>query len=148
MLVELIMAYMASLSFAYIFNLNRKTAFLSAFGGSLGWLFYSESLSYFSDPNVAFFFGAVAFTYYGELMARKMRTPVTSYITPGLIPLVPGSGLYHTMLKSLEGDYYGALREGITTIMASGALAIGILMVFTLMKIYYLFKRRVMHEKN
>ena len=140
MLVELIMAYMASLSFAYIFNLNRKTAFLSAFGGSLGWLF--------SDPNVAFFFGAVAFTYYGELMARKMKTPVTSYITPGLIPLVPGSGLYHTMLKSLEGDYNGALREGITTIMASGALAIGILMVFTLMKIYYLFKRRVMHEKN
>ena len=74
MLIELIMAYMASLSFAYIFNLNRKTAFLSAFGGSLGWLFYRMSLSYFSDPNVAFFFGAVAFTYYGELMARKMRT--------------------------------------------------------------------------
>ena len=86
MMIELLMAYMASLSFAYIFNLNRKTAFLSAFGGSLGWLFYTLAGSYFQDPNVSYFFGAVAFSYYGELMARKMRTPVTSYITPGLIP--------------------------------------------------------------
>lgn len=148
MITELIMAYMASLSFAFIFNLNKKTAFLSAFGGSLGWLFYSSSLTYFSDPNVAYFFGAAAFTYYGEVMARKMRTPVTSYITPGLIPLVPGSGLYRTMLKSLEGNYNGALQEGITTLMASGALAIGILMVFTLMKIYYLIKRRIEDEKD
>lgn len=148
MMMEMIMAYMASLSFAYIFNLNRKTAFLSAFGGSLGWLFYRLAGNYFQDPNLSYFFGAVAFSYYGELMARKMRTPVTSYITPGLIPLVPGSGLYRTMLQSLAGNYTGALQEGITTLMASGALAIGILMVFTLIRIYYLFKRRLVHEEN
>jgi uncharacterized membrane protein YjjB (DUF3815 family) len=61
---------------------------------------------------------------------------------------VPGSGLYNTMLQSLEGNYNGALREGITTLMASGSLAIGILVVFTLIKIYYLIKRRISHETN
>ncbi|HCW73101.1 MAG TPA: hypothetical protein DHM90_04105 [Clostridiaceae bacterium] len=97
---------------------------------------------------MAYFLGAVALSYYAEIMARKTRTPVTSYITPALIPLVPGSGLYQTMLQSLEGNYNGALREGITTLMASGGLAIGILMVFTVIKIYYLIKRSVLREAN
>ena len=148
MLLQIIMAYMASLSFAFIFNLNRKTALMSAIGGSIGWFFYSMGLHYFQDANIAYFLGAVALSYYGEVMARRTRTPVTSYITPALIPLVPGSGLYQTMLQSLEGNYNGALREGITTMMASGGLAIGILMVFTLIKIYYLIKRRVLRETN
>ena len=148
MMIELFMAYLASLSFAYIFNLNRRTALLSAIGGSIGWLFYSQGYELFHDMNIAYFLGAVALSYYAEIMARKTRTPVTSYITPALIPLVPGSGLYRTMLQSLEGNYNEALREGITTMMASGALAIGILMVFTLIKIYYLVKRRFSHEAN
>lgn len=148
MMIELLMAYLASLSFAYIFNLNRKTALLAAIGGSIGWLFYSQGLAFSNDMNIAYFLGAVALSYYAEIMARKTRTPVTSYITPALIPLVPGSGLYRTMLQSLEGNYNEALREGITTMMASGALAIGILMVFTLIKIYYLVKRKWTNETN
>ena len=148
MMIELLMAYLASLSFAYIFNLNRRTALLAAIGGSIGWLFYSQGLAFSHDMNIAYFLGAVALSYYAEIMARKTRTPVTSYITPALIPLVPGSGLYRTMLQSLEGNYNEALREGITTMMASGALAIGILMVFTLIKIYYLVKRNWTNETN
>lgn len=148
MIIELLMAYLASLSFAYIFNLNRRTALLAAIGGSIGWLFYSQGLAFSHDMNIAYFLGAVALSYYAEIMARKTRTPVTSYITPALIPLVPGSGLYRTMLQSLEGNYNEALREGITTMMASGALAIGILMVFTLIKIYYLVKRKWTNETN
>ena len=148
MFIELLMAYMASLSFAYLFNLNRRTALMSAVGGSIGWLLYSQGLNYFQDANLAYFSGAVALSLYGEIMARKTRTPVTSYITPALIPLVPGNGLYQTMLMSLEGDYNGALREGITTLMASGGLAIGILMVFTMIKIYYLIRRRLAFETD
>jgi uncharacterized membrane protein YjjB (DUF3815 family) len=148
MMIELLMAYLASLSFAYIFNLNHRTALLAAIGGSIGWLFYSQGLAFSHDMNIAYFLGAVALSYYAEIMARKTRTPVTSYITPALIPLVPGSGLYRTMLQSLEGNYNEALREGITTMMASGALAIGILMVFTLIKIYYLVKRNWTNETN
>lgn len=148
MMIELLMAYLASLSFAYIFNLNHRTALLAAIGGSIGWLFYSQGLAFSHDMNIAYFLGAVALSYYAEIMARKTRTPVTSYITPALIPLVPGSGLYRTMLQSLEGNYNEALREGITTMMASGALAIGILMVFTLIKIYYLVKRKWTNETN
>ena len=148
MIMELLFAYLASLSFALIFNLKAKTAFLSAIGGSIGWFFYRQGFIYTHDMNTAYFFGAVSLSYYSEIMARKTKTPVTSYITPALIPLVPGSGLYQTMLRSIAGNYDDAIKEGLNTVMASGALAIGILMVFTLIKIYYLLKRRIFNEKN
>lgn len=148
MIFDLLLAYLASLSFAFIFNLNPKTAFLSAIGGSIGWFFYSQGLLQLNDSNTAYFLGAVALSYYSEIMARKTKTPVTSYITPALIPLVPGSGLYQTMVQSIAGNYDGAIREGLNTLMGSGALAIGILMVFTIIKIYYLLKRRILDEKN
>jgi len=64
-------------------------------------------------------------------MARKMRTPVTSFVTAALIPLVPGSGLYNTMLESLSGNYSGAASSLINTMNNAGALSIGILIVFT-----------------
>ncbi len=148
MVMELFFSYLASLSFAFIFNLKAKTAFLSALGGSIGWFFYSQGLIFIQDVNTAYFLGAVALSYYSEIMARKTKTPVTSYITPALIPLVPGNGLYQTMLRSIAGNYDDAIKQGLSTLMASGALAIGILMVFTLIKIYYLLKRRILNEKN
>jgi len=64
-------------------------------------------------------------------MARKMRTPVTSFVTAALIPLVPGSGLYTAMLESLSGNYTGAASSLVSTMNNAGALAIGILLVFT-----------------
>lgn len=148
MTMDFVFAYLASLSFAFIFNLKARTAFLSALGGSIGWLFFSQAVLLIQDVNTAYFLGAVALSYYSEIMARKTKTPVTSYITPALIPLVPGNGLYQTVLQSIDGNYDGAIREGLNTLMAAGALAIGILMVFTLIKIYYLVKRRILDEKN
>lgn len=148
-MIEIIMSYFASLSFAFLFNLNKKTAFLTAFGGSIGWAFFALGLNMGVDPPVAYFFGALALTLYSEIMARIMKTPVTSYVTPALIPLVPGGGLYQTMLKSLSGDYNGALKEGLNTLMYTGALAIGILVVFTLIKTYYSLRRKLeIYEKN
>lgn len=148
-MTDIIMSYFASLSFAFLFNLNKKTAFLTAFGGSIGWTFFALGINMGVDPPVAYFFGALALTLYSEIMARMMKTPVTSYVTPALIPLVPGGGLYQTMLKSLSGDYNGALKEGLNTLMYTGALAIGILVVFTLIKTYYSLRRKLeIYEKN
>ncbi|MGB4589655.1 MAG: threonine/serine exporter family protein [Clostridiaceae bacterium] len=148
-MIGIVMSYFASLSFAFLFNLNRKTAFLTAFGGSIGWAFYILAIDLGADLPVAYFFGALALTLYSEIMARIMKTPVTSYVTPALIPLVPGGGLYQTMLKSISGDYNGAIKEGINTLMYSGALAIGILVVFTLIKTYYSLRRKLeVYEKN
>ena len=131
MLLQFIYAFFSTLGFAVIFNLEPKKALTASIGGGIGWIVYSISLDITQTESTSFLLGAVALTLFGEIMARKMRTPVTSFVTAALIPLVPGSGLYTAMLESLSGNYTGAASSLLSTMNNAGALAIGILLVFT-----------------
>lgn len=131
MFTQFIYAFFSTLGFAVIFNLEPRKAVTASIGGGIGWIVYSMSLDIIHTESTSFLLGAVALTLFGEVMARKMRTPVTSFVTAALIPLVPGSGLYNAMLDSLAGDYSGAASSLINTMNNAGALAIGILLVFT-----------------
>lgn len=140
MISQLLFAFLATTGFAFILNLHWDKALLSAVGGTLGWLGFALSLELGMGQSYANFFGAVALSAYGEFMARRTRTPVTAYVTAALIPLVPGGGLYTTMLSTISGDYDQALVSFFSTITASGALAIGILVVFTLNRTYVMLQ--------
>ena len=61
-----------------------------------------------------------------ELLARRMKTPVTTFLICALIPLVPGGGMYYTMLAIIQGNTMNALEIGIHTLGCAGALALGI----------------------
>lgn len=131
MVLELVYAFFATLGFAILFNLEPKKALISSIGGAIGWLAYSVSLDISRTESTSFFLGAVALSLFGEIMARKMKTPVTIFVIAALIPLVPGGGLYSTMLDSLNGDFGSAVTGLMNTLNNAGALAIGILFVFT-----------------
>jgi uncharacterized membrane protein YjjB (DUF3815 family) len=131
MILELIYAFFATLGFAILFNLEKKKALISSIGGAIGWLAYSVSLDISRTESTSFFLGAVALSLFGEIMARRMKTPVTIFVIAALIPLVPGGGLYSTMLDSLNGNFGSAVTGLMNTLNNAGALAIGILFVFT-----------------
>lgn len=131
MILELVYAFFATLGFAILFNLEKKKALISSIGGAIGWLTYSVSLDISRTESTSFFLGAVALSLFGEIMARKMKTPVTVFVIAALIPLVPGGGLYSTMLDSLNGNFGSAVTGFMNTLNNAGALAIGILFVFT-----------------
>jgi len=43
-----------------------------------------------------------------------------------IIPLVPGGGMYYTMLASLEGNTFRSVELGLSTIMTAFAIAAGL----------------------
>ncbi len=51
----------------------------------------------------------------GELFARYFKKPATVYIIPGIVPLVPGAGMYYTMLALVEKDFLLAANNGTET---------------------------------
>ena len=61
-----------------------------------------------------------------ELCAVLSRTPATVFLIPGLIPLVPGGGMFQTMRAFVQGDPDTAARIGFTTLSAAGAIVLGI----------------------
>lgn len=141
MVLNAIYAFMATLGFGIVFNLKGKHLIFAALGGSLTWFFYimctDLSFSIIASLFAASIFGGI----YSEILARILKTPVTVFVICAIIPLVPGSGMYYTMLESIRGNVYGSLSSFLNTLSSAGAIAIGILLVSSIMKIINSIKK-------
>lgn len=134
MLEILIGSFIASLGFGILFNIKGRNLFLAAIGGSLGGFVYQLCLNHGAGDISAMFIASVCFSLYSEILARIAHTPVTTYIICALIPLVPGGGMYRTMLAAIQGKVIDALTLGLETMTTAGALVLGILLVSTITK--------------
>jgi uncharacterized membrane protein YjjB (DUF3815 family) len=79
--------------------------------------------------------GALCVGACSEFCAVLMRKPATVYIVPGIIPLVPGGGMYETMLFSVQGNMDAAAVTGFRTLTAAGAIAVGIALASSLARL-------------
>lgn len=134
MLLEVLSAFMASFAFGIIFNIKGKNLFFSAVCGSIGWFVYKFSMKLGASDTMAMFLASVALSGYSEIFARILKTPVTTFVIAALIPLVPGGGMYYTMVEAINGDIMNSLEIGIKTIALAGVLAIGVILVSTVTK--------------
>lgn len=128
-------ALMASCGFAILFHIKGINIIYAAIGGMLGGLAYQFMLTLNIAPTMAMFFGSIVISAYAEVMARIQKVPVTLFLATGLIPLVPGGGMYRCILGVLRHDMNAAINEGMETIFIIGALVLGILVVTTIVKI-------------
>lgn len=135
LLPGLLWSYLASLCFGVLFALRGKKLFVAAFGGLISWLIYSVGAAFLPSVLPAYFFATCGMTLYCEICARVLRSPATVFLAPGLIPLVPGSGIYRSMLYFLRGRSVLAGETVVRTIGIAGALAMGIVLVSTIMRL-------------
>lgn len=89
-----------------------------------------------------YFWAAVFLSAYSEGMARVRKCPVTGYMLVAFLPLVPGAGIYNMMEYALNGDTERFLSTGMHTLSIAGALAVGVLVVSSLMRMYTALRRR------
>ena len=89
-------AFVACLGFGGLYNLHGRPVFWAAVGGALGWLAYLLTLLFAPDLFAGFVSAAVV-AFYAEVLARLQKRTVTTYLLIGIIPMVPGAGIYHTM---------------------------------------------------
>lgn len=147
-IIEIFAATGSTLAFGIIFNLKGKKLVFASVGGALGWAIYILFKYTGSSEPTSFFLSSVGITIYSEIMARVLKTPVTSTLIASLIPLVPGSGVYFTMSYFVQNKTAEATQKGIDTLMITIAITLGIVMVSTFSQIYYKFRRyRMIKEK-
>ncbi|MGY0375095.1 threonine/serine exporter family protein [Clostridium sp. JNZ J1-5] len=141
MILGSLYALLASLGFGVIFNIRGKNLFFASLGGSIGWFFYLLSLEYYPSKVFALFVGSLAISIYSEVMARVLKTPVTTFMICAMIPLVPGAGMYYTMLESIQGNIDKSLTLGLQTIGGAGAIAVATVLVASTTKVIVTLKQ-------
>ena len=110
-------------------------------GAALCWLVYLACLPYFAEL-LCCFFATLVVSVYAEVMARVNRSPVTGFLLVGLLPLVPGGGIYYTMEYGISGDTINFLQTGLHTFGIAGSLALGILVVSSIVRFYHVVRRQ------
>lgn len=117
----------AAAALSYCLNISRYNIVWGALVGGLGWATYTAFLpaSGVAD-NRAYFFGALIVAIFSELLARVQKKPATIYLVPGLLPLVPGGGMFETMEATVQGNLEEALLLGFSTLTSAGAIALAI----------------------
>ena len=142
MITQSIFAFFATLGFGILFNIKGHKLFYAGLGGGISWFIslYCESLGF--DTTSSFFITSVIFSIYSEVMARILKTPVTTLIICALIPLVPGGGMYYTMYEAINGNIMESIELGLHTMASAGSLALGIIFVSTLTRLFMSDKRK------
>ena len=73
-------------------------------------------------------------------MARICKVPATLFLTVAFLPLVPGGGMYYTMEYCMRGETELFMETGLHTLALAGAIAVGIMLVSSLMRMWKVMK--------
>ncbi len=129
-------SFWGCVGFCLLFHIRPRRWMMpvASLGGAIAWGVYLLC-SPVQNDIIQYFVAALAVTAYSEGMARLFKSPATCYLIVGLIPLVPGGGIYYTMEYGIRGDTMLFLENGMHTLGIAGALAIGVLMVSGIVRI-------------
>lgn len=136
------------IGFAILFNIHGPGGLLCALGGLLTWCSYSLCLHLGSGEIAAYFWATVVASAYSEIMARIRKYPAISYLVVSIFPLIPGAGVYYTMYYAVQGDMGAFADKGTQTIAIAGMMAVGILLVSTIVRLWSVWRYKTFLKKK
>ena len=140
--IQNLATFIACIGFSIIFNIHGFGIGICALGGTITWIVYCICDYLGCDIYVAYFLSAVIAAVYAEIMARVRKYPAISYLVIAIFPLIPGAGVYYTTSYLLQGDQTAFMQKALQTIGIAGVIAVGILMVSTLVRVWTVHKLR------
>ena len=143
MLVQFVVAMVATISFGITFQVGRRHYWTCGFVGAVGWTIYiaCTTLGGMTAP-MATLIATLPLAALSRFFAIRHKAPITVFLLTGIFPLVPGAGIYYTMSIGLSGAVQAALQKGLETAGIAGSLAVGILLVSTVFRAVNARRRR------
>ena len=136
-------AILATLGFALIFRVPGTSILPCALIGAFGWTTYQISIAYGFTPVMAIFLGACTVALLSDIFSKLLKDAATIFIIPGIMCLVPGAGMYRMMLELIHNDTSGFATEATETLLSAGAIAVGLLVMGSLLKIIRMIARKI-----
>lgn len=129
MIIKVIGAFIAIFAFAVVLEIPKKYLWCAGLVGVVGWFSYLISEAAGVGAVVASFVSVFSIAMISHIFARIFKAPVTVFLVPGILPTVPGAGMYRVVYYLLADDramsgYYLA-----TTLEIAGVIAMAIFIV-------------------
>lgn len=131
---QAIYSLLSTFGFSILFNGPKNCLVKASLCGMAGWTVNVVAMKISNSPTLSTFLGALTVGLMGEIFAKAFKRPATMFIIPGVIPLVPGSGMYYTMLTLITGDFSETAQRGSETVFTAFSIAIAIIIASSVSK--------------
>ena len=135
LIVQFLFAFFATCGLSIIFRVPVPKIPVCGLIGACGWLIYYIVTTYYGSSCVV--------ALLSDISSKVFKEAATIFIIPGIICLVPGAGMYRAMLALLSNDINGFTEEGTITLLAAGSIAVGLLVMGSLLRIIRMIFRRL-----
>lgn len=141
--IQCFSAFIGCFGFSFIFRIHKNIRFaiIGAIVGTLGWVIYLATFS-IHNKFIQTFIAMLCISLLSEMLARICKAPATIFIIIGCFPLVPGSGIYYTMLYAVQGLNNMFIESFLETLGISFSIAFAILISSTLIQVYKRIKTK------
>lgn len=140
--MHFIYSTLATVGFSIFLNAPVKSLLPAGITGGVGWAIYYYLMGVSSNSIFANFIAAAIVSLISEILARKLKHPAILFVIPGIIPLVPGLGMYNTMLYLVQADYNLSISTGADVLFVACAIALGVLVITSLARTLNLINLR------
>ena len=133
-LAQVLAATIGTMAFGTIFGVEKKYYIFCGLIGGAGWAVYVvlwQMLQFSSEPTVIFM-ATVLVVFLSRLCAVRKRCPATIFLISGILPLVPGAGIYWTSFYLVTNQLDQALARGFLAVKVAIAIVLGIVVVFVI----------------
>ena len=148
--IQILTGGLGTLGFALIAHVRPRLLPSATLGGLLSWAIYLWIYALTGSVFLGTLISTMAVYTWSEIMARIMKAPVTIFLVPGILPLLPGSYLYYTVLALLNGEdasfqFYGYTTVIVTLGIACGVVAASIIISYFIKTMEHLNSRKARH---
>ncbi len=127
--IHFLAAVVGTVAFALIFDVPPRFYLLCGLIGGVGFFLVELLMDLGLSQTEATFLATMLVTLSSRVCAVWRRCPATVFLISGIIPLVPGAGVYWTAYYLVMGDTSEALTRGFAAIRVAVAIVLGIVLM-------------------
>ena len=127
--MNVICPFLGTVGYALLFNVPKRFYLSCGFTGMAGWLVYQAIVSRTLSAPSASFLGTMAVVFLSRVLSVEKKCPITVFLVAGILPLVPGAGIYYTVYYLVTNQLAEASRRGMESVKVAFAIVLGIVLI-------------------
>ena len=139
-------AFSSIIAFSIIFDMPKNLLKYATLVGVLSWIIYSYLLYIKVDIVLQAFITRLVVAAMSHTLARTLKAPVTMFLVPGILPLVPGGPIYRSVYYFINDNSNLGNMYFTQTLQIAGAIAMAIFIMDSVFRQTRRYSKRQRYE--
>ena len=148
LLIKTYAAFSSIIAFSIVFGMPKNLLKYATIVGVVSWVIYSYLLYIEVDIVLQAFITGLIVAGMSHIFARVLKAPVTIFLVPGILPLVPGGPIYRSVYYFINDNSGLGNMYFTQTLQIAGAIAMSIFIMDSIFRQTRRYTKRQDYEEK